>query len=907
MRVLAKLMPVALVALLVVLGVGVAAAQADPLTVAVADTSGAEGTGANTTMTFNVTLSAPAPAGGVTVDYNTAPGTGPNPAAAGTDFVNTYGTLQNENAPLPDQSPPLQFAEGETAKDVVVTIIGDSTDEFDETFKLVLGNAQAVAPATIGIARAVGIGTIADDDQAPSVNVADTVASQPVADGVNRVVIFTVSLSAPSGKVVTVDYATQDGTGPAGAKACTNQTCNAPADGDYVPLRGTMTFQPGVTGLQVSVIAIGDSLDVTRSFSLVLTNPSHLRSVNAVTFTGGDVGKAITVAGQTRTIAQLNPSDHKDVLLDAPVANGAGLSFSFLRNYADGIVAADSLQSNTAVFTVADVGKAITIGSGGGAVTTTITAFTNAHQVSLTPGAVPDGVAQPFSYVADYDDANVTGGTNQSLGGHATATGTITSVGPAASITGTSLDEGAAGTTSVAHVTVRLDHPAPQALSLAVASADGTAKAPADYQALPAGRRVTFAAGEDTRTVDVTIVGNATSEADKTFTVVLSDPQGATLQQTNATAVVTIRNDDAPPSLSAPDVTVKEPHGTTGSADVTVTLSAPSAITISATYATQDGTANAGTNYQTTNGTLTFSPGDTVKHISVPVAGDGQVTEDQSFTVSIQNSAPGAGALSARVTLADSDSITAAKPTVTINDAVVHTSGGTGGTAVFTLRLDQPFGRHVTVDYTTADGTATAPRDYTAVAGTATFAAGQVTQTVSVPVRASQALFNAAFRLRLSHPLMASIGRAEGAGIIINDGGASGPALSVPGRLKAADLVCASARRCPGVLVRWGTTTAATVRISVTAVVPAAGGHTGRGVPRASRPRARVVVLASRSVRVKSGPGAARVGAVMRARARGRLLRDLRAGHVKQAVITATFIHPLGAQEQSRVSVGLTT
>ena len=52
----------------------------------------------------------------------------------------------------------------------------------------------------------------------------------------------------------------------------------------------------------------------------------------------------------------------------------------------------------------------------------------------------------------------------------------------------------------------------------------------------------------------------------------------------------------------------------------------------------------------------------------------------------------------------------------------------------FVVTLDRAATATVTVDYATADGTATAGEDYTATSGTLTFAAGETTKTVSVPI-----------------------------------------------------------------------------------------------------------------------------------------------------------------------------
>ena len=97
---------------------------------------------------------------------------------------------------------------------------------------------------------------------------------------------------------------------------------------------------------------------------------------------------------------------------------------------------------------------------------------------------------------------------------------------------------------------------------------------------------------------------------------------------------------------------------------------------------------------------------------------------------------------------------------------------GNGGTtsAVFTVRLSAASGQVVTVDYATADGTAAAPADYTATAGSLSFPAGTTTRTVTVPVVGDLLdEANETFLVRLSNPAGALLGDAQATGTIVDD------------------------------------------------------------------------------------------------------------------------------------------
>ena len=78
-----------------------------------------------------------------------------------------------------------------------------------------------------------------------------------------------------------------------------------------------------------------------------------------------------------------------------------------------------------------------------------------------------------------------------------------------------------------------------------------------------------------------------------------------------------------------------------GSATITVTLSVPSALVITVSYATVGGTAIAPGDYTTANGTLSFAPGQTSRAFSVQIVDDfiDDVNETVILTLSNANNA----------------------------------------------------------------------------------------------------------------------------------------------------------------------------------------------------------------------------------------------------------------------------
>ena len=88
--------------------------------------------------------------------------------------------------------------------------------------------------------------------------------------------------------------------------------------------------------------------------------------------------------------------------------------------------------------------------------------------------------------------------------------------------------------------TVTLSRPAARPVTVAYATADGTAQAGADYTA--ASGTLTFAVGETSQTVSIVVLDDAHDEGEETFTLTLRNPSGAWIQ--DAVATGTIENTD---------------------------------------------------------------------------------------------------------------------------------------------------------------------------------------------------------------------------------------------------------------------------------------------------------------------------------------------------------------------------
>ncbi|HET9768138.1 MAG TPA: Calx-beta domain-containing protein [Thermoanaerobaculia bacterium] len=188
----------------------------------------AEGDSGTSPATFVVTLT-PRAQHAVTVEYTTRDGTA---TAASGDYRGTRGRVE-----LPA---------GIDSATVDVPVQGDTVEEADETFSLVLRN-----PIGARLAEAEAQAEIVDDDgtagpgSGPELSIEDGRLAE--GNSGRRTLTLVVTLSAPATKLVTVDYATADG--------------SATAVEDYQERSGKLRFPPGVTSRSVELSVLGDGTE----------------------------------------------------------------------------------------------------------------------------------------------------------------------------------------------------------------------------------------------------------------------------------------------------------------------------------------------------------------------------------------------------------------------------------------------------------------------------------------------------------------------------------------------------------------------------------------------------------------------------------------------------------------------
>ncbi len=341
-------------------------------------------------------------------------------------------------------------------------------------------------------------------------------------------------------------------------------------------------------------------------------------------------------------------------------------------------------------------------------------------------------------------------------------TPTPTPLPPALTIDSVTVTEGDSGTVN-AVFNVSLSTASRNPVTVDFATSDNTATAPADY--IAASGSLTFAPGMTRQTITVLVRGDTLNEPDETFFVTLFNARNASIRI--GQALGRIINDDPPPALSIGDITV--PEGDSGAVEAifTVALSTASGKTITVNYATIPGSALPGEDYLTASGLLTFPPGSLTQTISVPVIGDTVVEANEIFWVKLSNPI-GASLANERgegVILND-DGLT-----ISIDDVAV-TEGDSGEVAaIFTVSLSTLSVLPVLVEYATADNSATAPADYTAIPTTTlTFTPGVISRTIAVAVQGDTLHeLDETFLVILANPSSGTLFKHQGVGAILDD------------------------------------------------------------------------------------------------------------------------------------------
>lgn len=641
----------------------------------------------------------------VSVDYAMSEGT----AVSGSDYTSKSGTLT--------------FNAGELEKTFTVPILNDALDEEDvETAQITLSNPTN--NATLG-SKASATLNIADDDLMPVVALSSGASSIGEEAGEATV---TVQLSAASGREVTVKYATADGT--------------AVSPDDYTPIPlSTLTFAPGAISQTFVVSVTNDLLFEEDEFvGLVLSTPANatLGTPASGTLTIVDNEAPPTVAFATDVITATESAGEVEVEVVLTALSTLPITVDYAVNDGTAVAGEDYTPVAAGTLTFAP-------GKGSQIITVPITNDT-LDENDETIHLVLSNVVGSEATLGSPAEATVTVQDNDEM--------------PAVQISGEVIPVDEDVNTAV--VTVTLGHPSGREVSVAFATEAETAVAGTDYETITG--TLTFAPGETSGTIAITLLDDALDEADETIAVAITNFVNARTGSNSDAQVKIVDNDDAP-TVSFSQAIYAAPEDQ-GSAVLTIALSAVSGKTVSVRYKSTGGSAAPGGDYASLDKKMTFAPGETTKTVEMGVFDDTLVEGLETAVVTLSN--PENSTLgefgTTTVNILDDE-----VPTLSSNKAS-YTVTEHGGTVQIVLTLDEPLPLAATVDYTTQAGTATADADFVTKTGTVTFAAGQTSQTLTLEVMTDEVTeAEETFTLHLSNPINLLL-TAEDLTITIKDG-----------------------------------------------------------------------------------------------------------------------------------------
>lgn len=681
-----------------------------------ADADKAEGQSGTTTYTFTVTR-AGAVGTGATVDWAVT-GSGAS-AANAADFGGS----------LPAGT--LSFDPNETTKTLSITVASDLDVELDEGFTVTISNAKLLDNTPQIIVDATATGRIVNDDQSFSVSAANATIAE--GNSGTTQVAYTITRTGDLSVAATVDYTV---TGSNGADA-------ADVAGGVLPA-GTLTFGVGVSELAVTFNIDGDTVAEANNetFTLTLSNPSANTTLGTSTastvINNDDTNFVLSAPAHTAeggsgttpvvfTVTRVGDTSGSGSVTWA-LSAAAGLTTADFVGNQDVLGTNSGLPSGTVTFAAGETSKTITLNVQGDLT------LESDETLQVVLGTPVNGTIQPgdgsksTTLLTDDDDFSISTATTTRAEGNSDSTVTYT-------VTRTGSLDGA------------------RDLTWTITGANGFSTATDLAAGQAASGTVSFADGQSTATIVVNIKGDSEVESDETMTVTLSNtPANSNIVTASASTIFT--NDDA--SVSIAPLLADKNEGNSSYVDYTftVTRSGNTVQTSTVNWAVDAGVANAvnGSDFFATQpvgalkdgdgipyGTVSFASGETSKTITLRVAGDSALENDETLRINLSGPSAGTeigtGTADGYVRNDDAQfNITAGTANATEGDA----GHGTGVAMTYTVTRTGNLNQTSTVDWGVVHGTTNAS-DFTngvgahiTPSGTLTFGSGVATQTITV-------------------------------------------------------------------------------------------------------------------------------------------------------------------------------
>ncbi len=638
--------------------------------------------------------------GAASLDYATSDGT----AVTGANYVATSGTVT--------------FAAGQSSADIIIPIKDDGPDNGAKAFSVAISNPSG--------------GMFLGAQTTATVTVNDVTGTRRPGQLQFSKDTYNTYYTSP-GVTLTVDRV--NGTAGTVAVECIFVDFTAKNGVNYIGVPTTLAFGPGETSRTLTVPIINDGSG-NVNFQVWLMNPTNgatqgFPAIATVSIGGANPGGVLQFSPPIYSVLE-----NKDNVT-LTVTRGAGTAGAVAVRY--------QTSDGTAV-------AGTNYGATGG-----ILSFNDSESVkAITVPVLSDGAGNGDKTFA-VTLSSPAGGADLALDPTATVTvRDINSNGPGV----ISLSTGAVSadeTDPGVKLTVTRGPSTNGTVAVDYATADGTAIAGTNYAA----RSGTLALVDGQMSADVVVplMDDGPGNGDKAFSFTISNPAGGALLSPPTTATVTVKDVPAQPDrgtfqFKADNYTVLE---TATNMSLTIERAGGSKGAASIECKFIDVSAVNGVNYRATNTTVDFASGESSKAVVVNILSDGPNNGDRVFWAWLMNPTNGTTLgfpVTATVTVLDDPGqagdfqfstteyeVDETRPSL---DVVVTRVAGSPATSV---------------DYASADGTAVAGTNYGAVSGTLTFAAGQTSAIIAVPIMDDGANNgNKQFTITLSNAVGGTIG-----------------------------------------------------------------------------------------------------------------------------------------------------
>ena len=394
--------------------------------------------------------------------------------------------------------------QGQLQSSVTLTALSDNLDEVNETVSI---SVDAVLNGLLTDSQTYDV-TILDADAPPEISI-DNISVEEGDTGV-QTADFTVSLSKPSGKTITLDYSTADGSATV-------------MDNDYFAKSAILTFEPGEVSKDIQILIISDEkFEDDEEFYIDLSNASDGTPIvipqGTCTILNDDSSKPPSISISDVTVDEGNSPDTVNAIFTVTLSDTkhfpVTVSYMSIDNTANSEAGDYDAVEGVLTFDDNDSQEITVVVNGDDLYETNETFFMNLYNIS--PG-VEFAKHLGICTITD-DDVEP----------------------PAISIEDIHVPESNQGETADAVFTITLTSAYTVPITVDYETADGTAFSPEDYTA--ASGTITFEPGETEANVSIIINGDFEDESDEVFILKLLNPVNATID--DSMGVCFIEDDD---------------------------------------------------------------------------------------------------------------------------------------------------------------------------------------------------------------------------------------------------------------------------------------------------------------------------------------------------------------------------